>query len=174
MKQASAIGVSPMPTTLKNAATKYLRTGKASKGTQDEYNTTLNNWREWGGGVPIEKIDRKGIRDFLDWVYNQAVTNEGSNPGRTVNKARENLRAIMSWADTMGAGYFYDGFNRGFKTLLSADPAFDIQDVQGVELYYNAAITPWFHLTTDLQVIDNENVGDDTAIIFGLRGKIEF
>ncbi|MGB3123670.1 MAG: carbohydrate porin, partial [Pseudomonas sp.] len=76
-------------------------------------------------------------------------------------------------SDTMGAGYFYDGLNSDFKQLVSADPAFDLQDVQGVELYYNAAITPWFHLTADLQVVDNENVADDTAIIFGLRGKID-
>jgi hypothetical protein len=98
LKQASATEVSQMPTNLKNAAKKYLRSRKASKGTQDEYNTTLNKWRDWGRGVPVEKIDRKGIRDFLDWVYNQATSNEGSNPGRTANKARENLRAIMSWA----------------------------------------------------------------------------
>jgi porin len=52
-------------------------------------------------------------------------------------------------------------------------PTVDLQDVQGVELYYNAAIAPWFHLTADLQIIDNENVADDTAIIFGLRGNIK-
>jgi porin len=45
--------------------------------------------------------------------------------------------------------------------------------VQGVELYYNAAITPWFHLTTDLQIVDNENVADDTAIVFGFRGRMD-
>ena len=34
----------------------------------------------------------------LDWVHGQAAEKGGSNPGRTANKARENLRAIMSWA----------------------------------------------------------------------------
>lgn len=45
--------------------------------------------------------------------------------------------------------------------------------MHGVELYYNAAIVPSFHLTADLQIIDNENVSDDTAIVLGLRGKID-
>ena len=71
-------------------------------------------------------------------------------------------------------GQIRDGLNSNFKQLVSALPAFDVQDVQGVELYYNAAITPWFHLTADLQVVDNENAADDTAIMPGLRANIRF
>ena len=40
----------------------------------------------------------KEIREFLDWVYDRAVADEGTNPGRTANKAREHLRAVVSWA----------------------------------------------------------------------------
>ena len=50
----------------------------------------------------------------------------------------------------------------------------NLQDVHGVELYYNAAITPWFHVTADLQVIDNQNVADDVAVIPGLRANVRF
>jgi hypothetical protein len=57
--------------------------------------------------------------------------------------------------------------------LVNTLPTVDLENVQGVELYYNAEITPWFHLTGDLQIIDNENVGDDTAIILGLRAKMD-
>ena len=87
-----------MPTTLKTALAKYLRTRNPANGTRDEYNTTLKKWRLWGGGVPIEKLGRKEIREFLDWVYERAVAQAGTNPGRTTNKAREHLRAIISWA----------------------------------------------------------------------------
>ncbi len=73
----------------------------------------------------------------------------------------------------MGVGYFYDALSSEFKTLVSAAPAFNIEDIQGIELYYNAAITPWFHLTADLQIIDNQNVGDRTAVVLGLRAKID-
>jgi hypothetical protein len=48
--------------------------------------------------MPIEKLGRKEIREFLDWVYDLAVAEHGTNPGRTANKAREHLRAVISWA----------------------------------------------------------------------------
>ena len=47
---------------------------------------------------PRRELRRKDIREFLDWVYEQAVKDEGENPGRTANKAREHLRAILYWA----------------------------------------------------------------------------
>jgi porin len=73
----------------------------------------------------------------------------------------------------MGVGYFYDELSSDYKQLVNTLPTVDLENVQGVELYYNAEITPWFHLTGDLQIIDNENVGDDTAIILGLRAKVD-
>ena len=73
----------------------------------------------------------------------------------------------------MGVGYFYDGLSSDFKRLVSALPTVDLEDIQGVELYYNAALTPWFHLTADLQIVDNENVAYDTAIILGLRANVD-
>jgi hypothetical protein len=87
-----------MPTKLKTAVMNYLCAGNLANGTRKEYLATLRKWTEWGEGVPIEKLTRQEIRDFLDWVYEQAIENSGTNPGRTANKARENLRAVMSWA----------------------------------------------------------------------------
>jgi integrase len=45
-----------------------------------------------------QKLGRTEIREFLDWVYERAVSDHGTNPGRTANKAREHLRAVVSWA----------------------------------------------------------------------------
>lgn len=87
-----------MPTTFTSALTGYLRATSLSRGKQAEYRTTLRKWKDWGGGVPIDKMGRKEIRELLDWVYEQAVVDEGTNPGRTANKAREQLRAVLSWA----------------------------------------------------------------------------
>ena len=87
-----------MPTNLKDAVERYLPARNLAEGTRDEYFTTLRKWTQWGAGVSIEELRRSDIRDFLDWVYHHAVDQEGTNPGRTTNKARENLRAIMSWA----------------------------------------------------------------------------
>lgn len=87
-----------MSTQLKTAVLNYLRAGNLANGTRKTYRTTLRKWSEWGGDVPIEELTRQEIRDFLDWVHEQAVEKEQSNPGRTANKSRANLRAIMSWA----------------------------------------------------------------------------
>ena len=89
-------GVWQMPTILKTAVTEYLRVKESAQGTRNEYLTTLKNWAQWGRGVPLDNLGRKDIREFLDWVYEQAVAREGKNPGRTANKAREQLCAVMT------------------------------------------------------------------------------
>ena len=87
-----------MPTTLASAVHKYFLSNSPSQGTRNEYHTTLRKWSEWGGGVPVEQLDRRVVREFLDWVYERAIAADESNPGRTANKARDHLRAIISWA----------------------------------------------------------------------------
>ena len=72
-----------MPTTFRTAVTNYLRSRNPARGTRAEYQTTLVKWKSWGGGVPIERLNRKGVREFLDWVYDRAIADEGTNPGRT-------------------------------------------------------------------------------------------
>jgi len=87
-----------MPAPLRTAITRYLRTNNRARTTRSEYRTTLKKWTEWGNGVPIEEIGRKEVREFLDWVYERAVSDEDTSPGRTSNKARDHLRAIVGWA----------------------------------------------------------------------------
>ena len=87
-----------MPTNLETAVESYTRSRNLSSGTRDEYSSTLTKWLEWGGSAPIEELQRKHIREFVVWVHEQAVRQQGTNPGRTANKAREHLRAILSWA----------------------------------------------------------------------------
>lgn len=87
-----------MSISLETVSAKYLTAKKLSGGTRKEYKSTITKWVAWGKGVDVDKIDRTHIREFLDWVLEKAAQDGGSNPGRTANKARENLRAIMSWA----------------------------------------------------------------------------
>ena len=76
--------------------------------------------------------------------------------------------------DTMGVGYFYSGLSGDLKDFFASVPlAPELGDLQGVELYYNAAITPWFHLTADLQFVQPAVSANDTAVVLGLRGKID-
>jgi hypothetical protein len=74
-------------------------TGKRlSAGTRKEYRSTVTKWLAWGQGGDVDQIERHHIRDFLDWVHDKATDGGSSNAGRTANKARENLRAILSCA----------------------------------------------------------------------------
>ena len=91
-------GATTMPTTLKNATKKYVKARDLSLGTRREYQTTIAKWQRWKGRVSIERLDRPTIREFLSWVHDQAVADGGTNPGRTSNKSRTHLRAVISWA----------------------------------------------------------------------------
>ncbi|MEK6237497.1 MAG: carbohydrate porin [Planctomycetales bacterium] len=73
--------------------------------------------------------------------------------------------------DRMGIAYFQNQVSSDFKRLVS--PVVGVQNVQGVEAYYNAAVTPWFHLTADVQVIDSADRSVATALLFGLRANLK-
>ena len=87
-----------MPTTVPAAVEQYLKAKPLSRATRNEYRATLRKWAAWGRRVRLDDLCRRDIRDFLDWVYTRAVDGHGTNPGRTANKAREHLRAVVSWA----------------------------------------------------------------------------
>ena len=87
-----------MPITLRDVVEKYLASKKLSSGTSKEYRGTVTKWLTWGNGVDLGQIERSHIREFLDWVHGRAKNDGGTNAGRTANKSRENLRAILSWA----------------------------------------------------------------------------
>jgi porin len=70
-------------------------------------------------------------------------------------------------ADRFGIGWYYGGANQG--------TFFRPSDGTGVEIFYNIAVTPWFHLTPDLQILDGGSMRNpDTAVVLGLRGNLAF
>jgi porin len=76
-------------------------------------------------------------------------------------------------ADRFGIGWY------GAKTSNEIGPILQgvfgpIGDGQGVELFYNYEVTPWFHLTPDLQVVIPARDSVDDALVLGLRGKMDF
>src|SRR6266446_102244 len=76
--------------------------------------------------------------------------------------------------DTMGVAYFHIGVSDEVKDLLASQPGLAQRDEQGVELYYNAALSPWCHLTAHLQVAQPSTKAFDTAVLAGGRLKIDF
>ena len=87
-----------MSTKFLSAVQRYCKAKKHSKGTSDEYKATVRKWISWGQEIPLEQLSRSSIRDFLDWVYDDAVEQGGENPERTSNKARDHVRAVAAWA----------------------------------------------------------------------------
>ncbi len=82
--------------------------------------------------------------------------------------------------DTFGIGYSFVGFSGPIQTL--APVIVPIRDDHAVELFYNYAVTPWFRLTPDLQILVPAREQTlppaaepiDTAIVVGIRAKIDF
>ncbi len=91
----------------------------------------------------------------IRWFANVSLLGNGPIPGR------EN--------DTFGIGYYHLG--------LSNLPIFTLHGIggeDGVELYYNAAVTPWFHVTPDLQILDPAQHHTAAPLLFGIRARLSF
>jgi porin len=74
--------------------------------------------------------------------------------------------------DRMGVSGWYNWLSDNFVELVS--PVADLRDLYGFELYYNFEVTPWAHLTADLQLVENEWEDDDFAVIPGVRLVMDF
>ena len=97
------------------------------------------------------------------WVRSAGIGGTGALPNRP--------------NDTFGIGYFYVGLSNDFKDLLSGPvlgPLLAQRDEQGVELFYNFSFTPWCHVTADLQIVEPSTRRLDTAVIAGVRVKLDF
>jgi len=73
--------------------------------------------------------------------------------------------------DRFGVGYYMLNLSDDLPSLLGADAE------QGVELFYNIEVTPWLHITPDLQVIVDPGGGfqnRDVAIVYGVRAQMSF
>lgn len=84
--------------------------------------------------------------------------------------------------DTFGIGYAYVNYSTPVQQL--APVLLPIGNDQVVELFYNVAVTRWFHVTPDLQILVPARERTlplppgpqdiDTAVVFGLRAKVDF
>jgi porin len=94
----------------------------------------------------------------LDWGALIGVGGAGLIPGRS--------------QDRWGVGIFYYSVSTVLKDSLAN--AAKIDDEAGVEVFYNAKITPWFDVSANLQAIDPALSANDRAIFAGLRATLRF
>lgn len=94
--------------------------------------------------------------NIMEQFYSLGLSGKGSLPERD--------------RDTWGVGYYH-------ADLKDAGiPVLGLNSEQGVEVFYNIEITPWCHLTPDLQVIVDPGGGSrrDVALVYGLRMQMTF
>jgi porin len=72
--------------------------------------------------------------------------------------------------DTFGVGWYYTGISDEFGPVLSTL----MDDGQGVEMYYDIAVSKTMRLSFDLQVVDPNFITADTAVVPGMRARADF
>ncbi|HID75127.1 MAG TPA: hypothetical protein EYP56_03930 [Planctomycetaceae bacterium] len=77
-----------------------------------------------------------------------------------------------SEADSFGVGWYYLGTSSESGPLASLGGP--VADGQGVEVFYNWEVSPWFHLTTDLQVMVPARKTVGPTLVLGFRAKMDF
>jgi porin len=110
---------------------------------------------EQGVGV-FGRFGFGGEPNIFEQFYSVGLSGKGSIPQRD--------------QDTWGIGYYLANINDDIN------PAFGLQCEQGIEAYYNVEVTPWCHITPDLQVIMDPGGSsrNDVAIVYGLRMHVNF
>ena len=108
-----------------------------------------------------------GNPNFMQYFYSFGVSGKGLMPIRP--------------DDSYGIGWYYININNPELTTSTGTMEF-LRDEQGVEAYYSIALTPWAHLTPNIQVIHgaqkHQNLTDnreiDTSVVLGLRLGLVF
>ena len=125
---------------------------------------TFDNWLyqskenpKEGFGIFGQFAISDGNPNWLHWLAFGGFGGTGLIPGRPI--------------DNWGIGYYCASFASGLKDL---DPPYpDIRDEQGLEVFYNYAVTPWLVIGADVQFI-RPGLDHDTAIFTGIRTVIRF
>lgn len=76
--------------------------------------------------------------------------------------------------DRWGIAYFYYKSSDVLRDAARDDLGILFDDEEGVEVYYNLAVTPWFRVTADLQYIDPFPSKRNEVVIAGIRVQTKF
>ncbi len=123
----------------------------------DQYLYVVPGTKDRGVGI----FGRFGVTDGrvnpVSSFYSLGLGGKGLIPGR------EN--------DSFGVGYYYLDLSDKVGPISRR---FLDNNEQGVELYYNIAVTPWLKISPDIQVINPLSDGVDCTWVAGVRVKMEF
>ncbi len=128
-------------------------------------------WVQEPSDRPIDLRDGLADRVGVGLFARAGLADSDTNPAEWAVSVGVGGRGVFDRADdTYGVGYFYTRL----QNVLFRSPL-EIEDhSQGVEAYYNCAITPAARFTFDLQVISSPLTEVDTAVILGGRLNFDF
>ncbi|MGB9432223.1 MAG: carbohydrate porin [Candidatus Acidiferrum sp.] len=76
--------------------------------------------------------------------------------------------------DRAGIGYFHYYFSDALKRGLENTVNFKLGDEQGMEAFYNFAVTRWFRIAADFQVLQPGNRNFTNELYAGISGQLRF
>jgi porin len=137
----------------------------------DQYLWSPEGHPDRGIGVFFRFGASDGVANPIKYTYNVGIGGRGLVPGRPSDNFG------LGWARTELSGNFVPFLRQQLRLGLGHEDA--------IELYYNAAITPWISAALDLQIIDQAlartldasgaRLTDlDTAVVVGLRVYARF
>ena len=114
------------------------------------------------GGQGLSVALRGAIADGNPNVIEQSLTVGMAAHGMIAARPR----------DSFAVGAFYYKFSNVLQDTLA--PLARFKDERGIEAWYSAAVTPWFRLTGDAQLISPARGKQPTSLILALRGNLAF
>jgi porin len=146
------------------------------------FGTVAGSWSVYYSADQALYVDPSNPKRSWGVFTNFGLADDGPSPVRW--SAAAGLGGSSPWVsrplDTFGIGYSFVDYSSPVRNL--APVLLPIGSDQAIELFYNIAVTPWCHLTPDFQVLlptrertlppNAQNI--DTAVVVGLRAKIDF
>ena len=130
-----------------------------------------------------EGVPDRGIGVFFRFGASDGV----ANPVKYAYNVGIGAKGLWSWrpCDNFGIGWARTVLSDNFVPLLRQQLRLGLGHEDAIELYYNAAITPWLSAALDLQIIDQalertlnasgSQLRDmNTAVVLGLRVYARF
>ena len=139
--------------------------------TFDQYFWQPNGDPKHGVGVFFAFGASEGNPDPIQYAFLAGIGGKGVMPSRP--------------DDSFGLGLGRSQFSSSFLPFLRQQFNLGLQREDALEMYYNAAITGWMNVTTDLQIVDlslnralssttGQLTGIDTVIVLGTRLRVRF
>jgi porin len=143
--------------------------------------------------LPDQPIERESDSWSVFWNCDQALIVDPQNPARhwgyfaRAGMADDESSLIEYFlsaglggasplasrpGDTWGVGWYHIGVSDEIGPIIETVLG-PISDGDGVELYYNTAVTPWCHITPDMQIIMPGRDVVDESLVVGVRANID-